>query len=584
MAKSSRKQTRRNSTYGAREDSPPPAYSETPRSAQPHLDEHTPLLRRPTIVIFSSGQRRTDPNRLTWPADFCQALVSLVEVSILIFIGIGIWVLIKSIFWDSHPASLPPPCPTYSVAIIGAGPAGISAAQHLWRSAAAHHVCIDTTIFESAPVIGGQLALNASDGGPVFPYDDTSLDPLTAEDIAGNALIWGNPLFTKASEETLGDKIEFSELPSQQIGYFAGDNPITQMTRPYSKTPMSSWLGLIWKYGSSVWRAGDMAKDGDLRERIVDVPLVPDISQILISLGVIDSVRRHASDELEARGIGGSYLSDILGPQVQRAHAQKLSDISALALMMGSAQEDAANAYIGGDLLDRLEQIVSATGADVRTATRVKRMRHAQINEQETAWLVEQDIAGVSAPRTESFDRVIIAAPNYDLYGSSSASEQEEIEVASLLAYRPIHITFFTTTARLEPEQYTDVEQVLFVDASGGEWKPGEPGIHELAFVREVVRFQDGGYKMVEYLYRALSEDNVAAHLWPNSNITWVYQTRLENAYPYLYPNFSRFPRFKLSDKGLWWTSVIHSVASTIDLSWLAGKIAAEEMVQELTK
>jgi hypothetical protein len=76
----------------------------------------------------------------------------------------------------------------------------------------------DVTIFESAPFVGGKLAIYHDETGLVYPYNDTMQYPITAEDIAGNALMWSNPLFTKDSEEALRDEIDFVELESQQVG------------------------------------------------------------------------------------------------------------------------------------------------------------------------------------------------------------------------------------------------------------------------------------------------------------------------------------------------------------------------------
>ncbi len=79
----------------------------------------------------------------------------------------------------------------------------------------------DITIFESGPSVGGTLAFFGSQGGTgdrVFPCNDSALDPISAEDVMGPALLWNNPLFTEATEKILGDQIEFFELPSQKVG------------------------------------------------------------------------------------------------------------------------------------------------------------------------------------------------------------------------------------------------------------------------------------------------------------------------------------------------------------------------------
>ncbi|KAI1382207.1 hypothetical protein F4677DRAFT_440008 [Hypoxylon crocopeplum] len=552
-----------------RSESPPPSY---------RSNEQSPLL----------GHRdKPESTSVRIAEAICQCFLTLLMLAVIPGICLLVWYLYKLGSTSRPPFAAPPynphppPLLNYSVAIIGAGPAGISAAQHLRRRTAAGNIHLNIALFESAPVIGGQLALSDSAGGPLFLRDDHTLDPITAEDIAGAALLHCNPLFTKTSEEILGDQVEFFELPSQQVGYFSNDHIVSQTTRPYSKTSFTSMLSLWWKYGSSVWRAGAMIEEGDLRNRLANPPLDPDLTQLMTSLDIIGSVQELAQDALDSRGISDSYVTEILGPQVERAHLQRIAkpDLSALAIILAAFQEDCANSYLGGELIDRLEQIVAATGATVRASTKVSNVKHEQINEKESAWLVEYDGVDSSGPRTETFDKVIIAAPTFDLYQAASA---EDVEAASILAYRPAHVTFFTALERLDPKKYGDVGQILFLEQQNG-WNPPR-GIRELALVREIVRVGEDDSRIIEYLYRAISDSDPTEHLQRlNVEITWLHQARLENAYPYVYP-FRKFPPFKLSEQGLWWTSAVHTIASTVDMSWLAGKIVAEELIKDVTK
>lgn len=48
--------------------------------------------------------------------------------------------------------------------------------------------------------------------------DDPMQSPITAEDIAGKALLWNNALFTRDSEKILQDKINFIESEPEKIG------------------------------------------------------------------------------------------------------------------------------------------------------------------------------------------------------------------------------------------------------------------------------------------------------------------------------------------------------------------------------
>ncbi|KAI1416056.1 hypothetical protein F5Y13DRAFT_155960 [Hypoxylon sp. FL1857] len=498
-----------------RSKSPPPPYSTRPPSPRWRLNEQSPLLRQRG---HSGGDSKPASDQVNFHASHCIILLLLLTIFTAIF-----WYLyhIISGISTSHPY-IPSPPPVYSIAIVGAGPAGISALQHLYLGSKNRGLHVNITLFESAPLIGGQLALNDSTGRPVFPYDDPDGIPITAEDIAGTALVWGNPLFTKTSEAILGDHIEFSERPSQEVSYITGDRIISQNVRPYSQTPFFRWMGLIFHYGSSVWQAGGLAKDGtELRNRFVDAPSTTDVIQLMVSLGILDPVQEFAQNGLDSRGIGGAYETEILGPQVERVHSQGIPNISTLAMMLAAAQEDYANAYVGGELIDRLEQIVAATGVTVRTATEVAGIKHEQINDHESKWLVEYGASSPPIREAEPFDRVILAAPNFDLYRASSI---DDIEAASVLTYHSTHVTFFTLPSRLDTNDFGDVDQILFHDGQGR--YDAFKGIRELAFVREVVRFVDG-HTVVEQLYRALSDDDVTKEIRENLGVTWLYQAKV---------------------------------------------------------
>lgn len=267
-----------------------------------------------------------------------------------------------------------------------------------------------------------------------------------------------------------------------------------------------------------------MSKEGDLRDRLADSSLESDITQLMGSLGVFEPVQEYAHDGLDGRGIGGAYVTEILAPQVERALSQKVSDISTLAMVISAFQEDIANAYVGGDLLDRLEQIVATTGVTIKTATEVSGIKHEEISDDESAWLVKYDApGGASGARAEAFDKVVIAAPNFDLYRAASV---DDIEAASVLTYRPAHVTFFTMPSRLSSDVFQDVEQVLFLEKQ--EEGDSLGGIRELAFVREVVRVADDGERKMEYLYRALSDGEATERLKQlNLEVTWLYQARV---------------------------------------------------------
>ncbi|RYO83211.1 hypothetical protein DL764_009486 [Monosporascus ibericus] len=482
-----------------------------------------------------------------------------------------------------------------------AGPAGISAAAHLRNSPAAHGVDFEITVFEAGLSIGGQLAQfsSVSEGdGPVFPYNDNALDPLSAEDVAGPALLWGSPLFTRSSEDILGgDAVEFFDLPSQKVGYYSGvrHQIVLQMTRPYDQTPTWDWLGLVWRYGASVWRArGLLSEAADLSERLAAnvapsaAAAIADVPAILASLlGGTALAHEGAPETLRRHGISEAYAAEVLAPQVERgAQVQRVPAMSGLALAMAAGREDAGRARAGGDYAARVRELAKALGADVRLNSKVVGIERetADGGDKETRtatrWLLRHEGGGAEA---EAFDKVIMAAPGLEWLVVRAAGVNGSIETDQAVEFDAAHVTFFTASelpGRFGGGDGAVPPQILFVDDDA------EGGIHEVAYVREVVpHHRDGvadGAPVVEHLYRCVSGADVSEALASDPGVTWMHHRRFDHAYPLTYPRTS-YPSFGVDD-GLWTTTPIYSVGSSLDLSWLAGRAVAQQVIEAVKK
>ncbi|KAF2968127.1 hypothetical protein GQX73_g5447 [Xylaria multiplex] len=372
--------------------------------------------------------------------------------------------------------------------------------------------------------------------------------PITAEDIAGTALVWNNALFTRVSEKALQDKIDFTELEPEQIDYYRNTVKTVTASRPYrnSDVDMGPTLMGLRKF---------CPQDGVLRQEMMKAPLAPNLERIFHSLGILGALQQRSGDMLKGRSISERYAREILEPQVQRAYGQSLNQVSALAVMLAAAQEETANAYQGGDLIQRLRHIVDELDVE-------------EVGEKHPAWLIRHESAdtGDSDPSIEVFDKVIVAALDFDIelengnlpvlglpnhYGIGATMQNGNYFV-------PVHITFFTSDAKLSP--WDQDEEVLFL----------EP--------------YEGFSTKTEYLYRVLSVRPVLDELKRRATITWSYEITIEKAYPVLSP-LQRFPSFELPwAKGFWWTSIIQRGGTSVDLNWLAGKVAAEDLIKQITE
>ncbi|KAI0451478.1 hypothetical protein F5B21DRAFT_507255 [Xylaria acuta] len=531
--------------------------------------------REPLLASRDIESRGVVEQRNTWRVTIAVVALHLVA---------GLYGLSLLVYYWGSVHVPPAPLPTYNVAIIGAGPAGIAAAQHLRNSPAARHVRFNVTIYESKPVLGGALAFRDANGSSVFPKNDQTQGPITAEDIAGSALMWDNALFTQDSEKVLKDKVDFFELGPEQIGYYKGVTRTASATRPYKKTPMLMWLKLLWTYGSSIGRGDKLTQDGTLRNAMLNTPLIPDVEKIFESLGVLKPLKQRANDMLKGRGISVQYSTDILEPQVQRAYGQSLNRVTGLTAMMAAAREESANAYGGGDLIERLQRIVKKIDVGVRTSTRVTGIKYLEVDEKQPAWLIRHECVDGDGGNSsfELFDKVIMAALDLDVQLENANEPAPGLMThyninanavkASLLEtdpFIPVQVTFFTSDVRLSPDE----DQVLFLEAQKA------AGMRELALVREIVSHHDFSTK-VEYLYRVLSDRPVIKELQSHAEITWSYEIKIEKAYPISFP-LQGYPPFELPwAPGFWWTSVIQHAGTSIDLNWLAGKVVAQELIK----
>jgi hypothetical protein len=325
----------------------------------------------------------------------------------------------------------------------------------------------------------------------------------------------------------------------------------------------------MWNYGASSWQAESLMKTGrKIREAMLKVPVGPNAEAIFEALGVLKHVQISSATVLKSAGISDHYAIDIFEPQVRRLVAQGAKQISGLALLLAATQENEADRYMGGNLIDRLQRIVEKMKVDVRTSTRVRAVKHVMVAENQYSWLIqcedaEKDKDGEPPVHIEAFDKVIVASHDRRMRFETSEGRMRNLiadygmdeEYESLddlgvidnidddndvetetgpwprdFPFIPAHIAFFTSEKKLWGDS-----QVLVRDE--------EKGKREFAFVREIFIYQDDGYTKTEYLYRALSHTPVLDELLGKYPITWSYQTRVR-AYTYPQSKSTPLPTF----------------------------------------
>lgn len=287
----------------------------------------------------------------------------------------------------------------------------------------------------------------------------------------------------------------------------------------------------------------------NLREEIKDLPLWPDVPKILSYMRLNELAQQRAVDTLSSRGISEVYAREIFAPQSERGRGLRIPYMNGLSMILAAAQEDSACKHTGGDFVKRIGQIARALyGVDIRTKSKVTGVERASLNGSESGatWLVRHE--GFGHAEVEAFDRVIIAAPglereqrlivNHSDGGQTPADDSnneddddhEGVDVEEAVEFDRVYVTLFTTSEPLRNPvpvagagETAVPPQVLFIDHM--------KGIHEVTYVREVVRHHDDGTGSIEHLYRYVTEEDISHLLSQSPTITWAHHRRVSYSF-----------------------------------------------------
>jgi len=414
---------------------------------------------------------------------------------------------------------------------------------------------VEITIFDEKSTVGGRMVLPAKHN-QCYLY---------AEDVAAGNLLPSGVLRERA--EAIKSEVGKKKAPSgvREVGFFDGNGMVAQFKRPISKTSWRSWLGLVLKYGASVWRAkvlptGTMGRWSRLLA-LTQKGRYASVDAMVAVGGVADTISLSAKERLGFNGIGEKYSKEVVAPQLLRQLGQGIEEISDLAISMALERENqimAAGMYAGS--FEKLMGLfLKKSKANLRLQTRI-----TSIRKDVRGWVL-----GIDGAEEEVFDRLIIAAP---WNTSSLLLHKEEDQVY----YRSVWVTFLVTESKLDAEYFKTSsvpDQILPIQGQGQvkELK----GIHEIAFLRPIFG-PDLAPTSVKYLYRVLSSSpmsKLAAKTFGKAGVVEVIEEEIQNAYPLLYPRSQSeaLGKFEIVD-GLWHTSIAEGVASTIDWSWVVGE------------
>lgn len=294
---------------------------------------------------------------------------------------------------------------------------------------------------------------------------------------------------------------------------FNGEKLLSKSTRPISETSWSSWLGQIYIYGPSVWRARSLPSETiKTFSEILHAKYWSHgiIEKILSSTGIDYAIGNSAVERLRINGISDRYVAEVIAPQIAGQLVwQKVNEINDLALSMAMDREDQGELHSGGKVLDVLEDMMGRSGAIVKLMTEVIEFKREELDEKEEKWILVNHFGGGEHKEYSAFDKVIVAAP-WDT-ASHMSNVPFELERPRSKLYISLYTTFVSSCSELSTEYFgiasgTVPKQILNIPSP----EMGElEAVREIAHVRDVSRLVDGK-PVVEHLYRILSSREIS--------------------------------------------------------------------------
>ncbi len=369
----------------------------------------------------------------------------------------------------------------------------------------------------------------------------------------------------------------------REVGFFDGRSIVAKVTRPLDEMGWGAWLALLWKYKFSFLNAKELPTGtmASFRKLLKFREPHESVSEI-VKAGKLNSVvGMSAVERLRMNGIGGSYVDEVLSPQVWRQTGQSLEELSDLAISMALERETRVPAADDANLVMVLEEFLKRSKADLRLDTRVTGLRKEFVDDGKESWIV--DCQRGEHHESESFDHVVLAGP----WNTSSFLKDYHHHQGEEVYYRSLFVTFLLSNKGLNKEYFGSLEempsQILPIPSEN---IPSElEGIHEISYVRDIYG-PDVNTEAVQKLYRvlsarSLSEQDVLAFF--EGGVLQSYEERIENAYPLMWPRKENFGGFKVQE-GLWHTGVVEGIGSSVDLSWFAGGNVAKLLAKEIKR
>lgn len=462
--------------------------------------------------------------------------------------------------------------PVKSVAIIGAGSGGASAAYYLDRF---KHPCsrVNITVYERSSYVGGRSTTVDVYGDPTEPVE-----------LGASIFVEVNKNLVSAAREfglaTQGFKPKIKDLPNT-LGVYDGRDWVFMGSE-------SGWwttAKILWKYGLAPIRTQQlMKKTVGAFLKMYDEPHFPyrDLSQTAYDLGLTEATAATGEQFLQANGIEGPFGTDIIQASTRVNYAQNIDNIHGLESMVCMATDGAVS--IQGGNWQIFDGMLKASGAKILLNTSVSNIYRQSdgsyvVNSLSPSYPTGIDLA--------IHDTVILAAP---LQFAKLNLTPAPVHPPPEIPYVNLHVTLFTSPRKLNPQAFNfnrGVPTTILTTTPKSDANPPPP-FYSISTLRSLT---NPTTHQREYLYKIFSPAPIPAswlhgiltplHASPphdQSAISWIHE-KVWQSYPYLPPRVT-FEDIQLDEEGkVWYTSGIESFISTMETSSLMGMNVAKLVV-----
>ncbi|KAK7522581.1 prenylcysteine lyase [Phyllosticta citriasiana] len=501
--------------------------------------------------------------------------------------------------------------PVKTIAIIGAGAAGSSAAYHLSQYASMAGITTNITVFERSAYVGGRSTTVHAWDDPLQPVElgasiFVKVNHILMEAVQRFNLTVATPDLglTKTNAAT-DDKEEEQDDDDDDGDYVGIWNGREFVFRGDDELGWWDTLKMLWKYGLAPIRTKRlMSQTVGQFLKMYEEPHFPwrSLTDKAMELGLVRPVAMTGEAFLKENGAGGLFAEEVVQASTRVNYAQNLPLINGLITMVCMAT-DGAKSVPGGNWRIFSSFLSSTPNLSTRLNTSVS----ALTKQSDSTYTLIPKTTSDQTLAPEHFDTVILAAPYHQ--SNITLTPKPEQEPADL-PFVTLHVTLLSSPHRLSPSYFAltpadgPVPSVVLTtlppdvrpDGPKDRQFAGPAGFFSISTLRRATNPHTGRR---EYLYKIFSpkpaDDAWLSRLFDlppppvdegisERDVSWIYR-KVWQSYPYESPRVS-FDDVCLdgcdrggAGGGLWYTGGIEGFISTMETSALMGRNVAKLIV-----